>query len=476
VRREGGETSRAVRLGLFAALALLIAVALGVVFVLPDRVAAPETQAARSVPAPQARPGAAAQRPAPPVSEAARHESEAVLGEALRLRARAQASGVALWGGATLSEARAALAAGDAAFGRGDFPEARRAYAEAGARFQDLLGRRSQVHAQALAEGERALARGDAAAAQERFDVALAIEPEDAIARLGRERSRTIEAVLALFGEAVNREAAGDLGGAVEPLERALAMDPHFTRAAEALVRVQASIAERDFRGAMSDALAALEGGHLAAARAALARARSLRPGDAALADAARRLTAAERDARLVTLHEQARVLERDERWREAAATYTEALAIDPHAAFAVEARTRAEGRARLYEAIDAHLASPDRLAHDGPFADARSLLGEAEAVDGAGPGLERRLARLREVLAAARAPVPVVIRSDGLTDVTLHRVGRFGALIERTVSLRPGRYVAQGTRTGYRDVRREFTVAAGESPPVILVRCEEPI
>jgi hypothetical protein len=57
---------------------------------------------------------------------------------------------------------------------------------------------------------------------------------------------------------------------------------------------------------------------------------------------------------------------------------------------------------------------------------------------------------------------------------VTVTRVGRLGTLTRRTVELLPGEYVARGTRRGYRDVRRRFTVTPGAAPPSVVVRCEE--
>jgi hypothetical protein len=43
-------------------------------------------------------------------------------------------------------------------------------------------------------------------------------------------------------------------------------------------------------------------------------------------------------------------------------------------------------------------------------------------------------------------------------------------------MELLPGRYTAVGTRTGFRDVRREFTIMPGREPPSLVVRCEEQI
>jgi hypothetical protein len=69
-----------------------------------------------------------------------------------------------------------------------------------------------------------------------------------------------------------------------------------------------------------------------------------------------------------------------------------------------------------------------------------------------------------------------VSIVSDTLTDVTLNRIGRLGKFDRRVLEIRPGRYVAVGTRQGYRDVRIEFTVEPGKPLAPIQVRCEEAI
>lgn len=75
-----------------------------------------------------------------------------------------------------------------------------------------------------------------------------------------------------------------------------------------------------------------------------------------------------------------------------------------------------------------------------------------------------------------AGQPVSVLLLSDGATEITVYRVGRLGAFDSRQLQLRPGRYVAVGTRPGYRDVRVEFEIAPGRAAAPVLVRCEEPV
>jgi hypothetical protein len=101
-------------------------------------------------------------------------------------------------------------------------------------------------------------------------------------------------------------------------------------------------------------------------------------------------------------------------------------------------------------------------------------LLAEAVDIKTAAPVLRRQADSLRETLRVYDQPVLAVLESDGVTVVSVQRVGSFGAFTRREVSLKPGRYVAIGSRPGFRDVRREFTVTPGDSMLVIAVRCTE--
>ena len=66
------------------------------------------------------------------------------------------------------------------------------------------------------------------------------------------------------------------------------------------------------------------------------------------------------------------------------------------------------------------------------------------------------------------------MIESDGLTELSLSRVGPLGTLTRRSLELVPGTYTVTGSRRGYRDVRRQFSVAPGGPGPVVSLRCEE--
>ena len=69
-----------------------------------------------------------------------------------------------------------------------------------------------------------------------------------------------------------------------------------------------------------------------------------------------------------------------------------------------------------------------------------------------------------------------VILYSDNDTSVSIYRIGKFGSFVRKEIDLRPGTYIAVGSRTGYRDVRLEFRVAPEITIEPVVIRCEEKI
>ena len=72
--------------------------------------------------------------------------------------------------------------------------------------------------------------------------------------------------------------------------------------------------------------------------------------------------------------------------------------------------------------------------------------------------------------------PVPVTIFSDEMTEVVIYKIGNLGVFKQNIVSLRPGVYIATGSRTGYRDLQIRFKVSGNTTNQTIRVECKERI
>jgi len=72
--------------------------------------------------------------------------------------------------------------------------------------------------------------------------------------------------------------------------------------------------------------------------------------------------------------------------------------------------------------------------------------------------------------------PVEITVVSDQATVVMISGVRSLGRIDRTTVTLRPGTYVFQGYRAGYRATQVEVRVAVGSKPGEVVVVCDERI
>jgi hypothetical protein len=457
---------------------LMLSTLVAVVVVLPDLVAE------RVIGEQKAGPKAPlVTSPGPPPSADARRlakekrQAEMRLGIVLGKQTELEAEGVATWGGQDYDLALNGLAAGDAELQVGRYAKAADIYKNVSGQLDALRASMAERLASALQAGDAALIADDGPAARDSFNLALAIEPYNERGQRGRLRALVLEEVLALIAAGAEHQARDELDAAKAKYAAALALDASSSAASLAQAAVTGKIRERAFNAAMSIALAALESGDFAASQAALSRANGIQPGAPAIADAGVRLQLAVQSSRIGAHRRQARALARDERWREAGTHYAAVLAIDPKAAFARTGRQRSLARARIHAELDAYLTELERLSAQGPRNNARQLLAAVAALNTTSePKLAAKAARLAEALEIALTPMPVRLQSDNFTEVTIYKVGRFGRFASRELLLPPGSYVAVGTRPGFRDVRVEFTLAAGQQAVYVNVRCQEKI
>jgi tetratricopeptide (TPR) repeat protein len=294
----------------------------------------------------------------------------------------------------------------------------------------------------------------------------------------------------------MNDEHSGAWASAARNYQEALKLDPDTGAARDGVTRAQAKIAADEFATAMSRGAQLLEAGSLQEARASFERAGRIRPNAQEVTEALAQVAQAEQRRQIEAHRQSATSLERAERWTAALAEYDAALKLDPTLEFAHTARARVLPRVELAQQLDQLLAKPERLFSVAVREQAHALLAQARAIVAASnkaaaggapagpnaipaapqPVLQGQIDKLTAALAQAETPVRVALESDSATDVVIHRFGHLGIFLRREVELLPGTYTVMGTRQGFRDVRQELTVLPGQTPPALVVRCEERI
>jgi len=164
------------------------------------------------------------------------------------------------------------------------------------------------------------------------------------------------------------------------------------------------------------------------------------------------------------------------EKWPQALREYDQALEIDAQLLIVRQSRKETAARARLDAALQDAITRPERLTSDVVWNAAQVLFREASAIENPGPRLSRQIVTLQEQLKYAVTPVEVTFSSDNLSQVKLHKVAQLGNFVSRKLELKPGDYVIVASREGYRDVRKEFTVAPRSQSMQLTIQCEEQI
>ncbi len=394
----------------------------------------------------------------------------------LALQIEAESGNISRWGGDEYRAVDETFAEGDALFQDENFTAASEIYQRTSAMLQTLIDSQEQRLRSAVQAGQDFLENRQFAEARDRFNQALAIEPADEEARDGLKRADSAMAAQVYYQEALTLEENNRLEEAVARLKLALELDGSHETAAKRLQSLEIRIGESIFSAEMNVLLSALDRQDFATANRSLKTLKSLGIRSEQVEQAETLIAEKQTQVLIEQLRVQASAFEDSEQWQQALEWYDRILTIVPDALFAVTGKKQAERRVQLQRALDEAIGRPERLQEHEQRSAGRQLLDYAVQIDPRGPELAARINALETLITAAEAPVPVTLESDNQTDVVIYPVARVGAFLSHRLSLLPGTYTVVGSRTGYRDVRKQVTIEAGDTAYRIDIRCEEPI
>lgn len=482
------DTSEAARSKwLIPALAGLALAVLVVVFVLPSWVedkpdalsdtvsAAPQKgAAAQPVTAQQERPATNSASPfADAVEAKARGAAQELLAELLDVQEGLVERGAETWSAEAMTAIAAQALQGDEQYRTRAFEEAIASYTDALNTAVALEGSIPERFEEQLAAVIEAIESLDVTAAETALEAATTLEPAAEDVNTLRERVAALPAVSESVSLAAEAEAADALPAAVERMGNAATLDAAHRFVASELARLRAALTEQRFNTAMSEGYAALDNREFSKAGERFETARKLSPGSAEVASAVQELSAARTVATLNSMQSRGEILLDDEDWSGATKVFREALTIDASLRFAREGLAVAEPRALLQKDLAAIIDTPARLVDDAVLREASATLAGSQALENIGPKMRTQINAAEKILSIASTPIGIRLRSDGVTAVTVYKVARLGTFEEQSLSLRPGKYTAVGTRRGYRDVRVIFEVGPAEATP-IYIACDE--
>lgn len=483
-RSDGGKKSVRYYAALIAALLILITSGLWLFWYLSRNPLPPDAlrnqkQASEALPeAPLSTVPAPVQSPEDQsqTTEQDKEAAEQKFADFLKVKKELDDRGGAEWGGEDYQRLLQLSQAADAALMREEFAAAAEGYTQASAAALSLKESMPDFLRDFIDQGQRALSAGDGKNAERLFRLALTIDHANPPALRNLERAKNCEKVLQLIESAARHEGVNSLSSAHADYQEAARLDPESEEARAGLARVAGLIASRQFDELMAGGITALHENNYGRARSLLLKARSIKPDSPEAKDALSQAESALKRIRIDELKTRAADAERSEDWNGALEAYQNALSLDGSIQFARQGKERALKRKEMEERIQNYLAQPNLLETDGSLNRAIALLAEARQTETQGSRFSRLIKELDALVAAARTTVPVIIESDGLTEVAVYKVGKLGRFQSRELALRPGTYTVTGARSGYKDVRHSLSVKAGSTSVRLTVSCNEKI
>ncbi len=405
-----------------------------------------------------------------------RKEAQNVLAILLDAQFELQELGVEQWAAEAFTAAKNLAAQGDLQYRERQFIQARASYEQALTAMETLTESAPLTLQKNLELARQAIEKGDREGALAALAIATYIDPASAILAALNVRVDALAQLLPLLSRALDMEQSGDLAGAQSALQQATVVDPQHLKARAELARVSAAHTLARFNRAMSEGYSALGEGQFSKARSAFQQAEKLSPGSAETSSAAQDLEMAETAWRLAKLQNSGQQHEAGERWQQAVETFEKALAIDQNLLFAQQGLKRSRTRAQLDKQFRSAIDKPQRLSDKAVAQSTAQLMRQAASISPRGPILEEQLATLGTLLKQAGAQIQLTLRSDGQTEVTLRKVSRLGQFHQKVLTVRPGTYTVIGSRNGYRDIRRSFTLNHDSVAFELNIICTEEI
>ena len=407
-----------------------------------------------------------------------RKEAQDILAELLEFQSQLEQLNVQSWAMSAFEAALETASLGDNFYREQNFVDASETYSEGLRKLSAILDSVEEVFEESLQQAQVAFDDKNTESAIEKFTLAKLLDPDNEEAKIGLERALVLDQVLSLTIKGQQFLEDNALEESRRIFEEILSIDSRNELAKITIEEISQLIVDADFAQVMSRGYSLLQAQE---AEEAILQFQAALNFGVREEEALAAINQAENDfanRKISAIQKVIDSSEDEEDWDEAVVQYDRVLEIDPNIVFAIEGRDYASKRAQLNELLVSSINGPDRFYEQDVFQQTLDIYytGREVEKDRAGPLLSGQLNKLEQLLETSQIPIEIQFASDNLTDVSILRVANLGLFEETSLSLKPGRYVAQGKRIGYREIRTEFVVGFGQTPDVVNVLCKERI
>jgi hypothetical protein len=341
---------------------------------------------------------------------------------------------------------------------------------------QTLITRWDETFNQVFVQAKEAFEQNDSRKAELYLTQALKLKPNSSDALALQQRVSKLPDIEQLLEDAQIAKTENSLEREATAISRIIQLDPARTELTGRLAQIQEQIKQSNYQQQISKGQTALNNNQLTDAQRALIQAKKLYPGRQEIKVLEQEIASKIATNRRQVWRDELKTLVTQDNWRQVLNIAQTAKKTFPTDKQFSDYEILANNILSRTQRIDRYLSQPDRLKDSGIHSSATAFVESTQSIAGNSLGLTLKLEQLNAVLDTFAEPVPITVKSDGKTNIIVVGAGRVGLTQERTIELKAGTYVFEGSRAGYRSVRVTLSVDPFAENQEITVVCHERI
>lgn len=339
-----------------------------------------------------------------------------------------------------------------------------------------VLINREEIFSSNIEAAKKALSEANYEKGKLFISQALIVKPGD---QLGGDLEQKIDAlprILGLLREANIAKIENNLDKENALINEAFKLAPEREALKERVASLGLAIKERDFSSYIELSHESLSAKDLTQARSAYKKAQNIFPNRTELGVLLRGIATLERDKDIKNALSKANRAETGDDWPKAKALYQDALKRHLNDHRLLSGLKLSTTIVELKRTIEDYLKRQKRLSEPSISRLAKEVLARSEKFAKNSKSLVNAAARLSQALENMNRKIPVIVVSDSKTSVQVKGIGKVGMVSKKTIHLRPGEYLFEGARSGYKSKIVKVTILDGAHSATVEIRCDEPI
>lgn len=305
---------------------------------------------------------------------------------------------------------------------------------------------------------------------------ALVVAPGSAEALALKKDIEKLRDILPLLKKMKVARVEHDLQNELNLLKQILKINSKRIKETERINYLNQEIKNNDFKKYISSAFAELENKNINDARSHYERAKKIYSKRKELNILLSRISDAEKEYRMHQSIKQAQDAIDQDNWLQAKISFTDVLKDMPENETAVKGLRRSNEILMLQTALDQHIKSPYRLSDNDVLDVVKKILIQAEIASQYSPKIKSQTEQLNKLVLTFNRLIPVTVRSDNITDVQLRGIGKLGVFLHKTIQLKPGNYIFEGTRKGFKSKLLQVQIPYDQNIYSVSIICDESI